>query len=370
MIYVTSPIMPDFEEFVSTIRELWHTRNLTNNGTFLKAFETALEHWLGVPYVSVMTNGTLPIMLALRSLGVESGEVITTPYTFVATSGVLEWMGLRPVFADVEEGYGTLSPSAAERLITPRTRAILPVHVHGYPCAVDDFAELSKRYDIPVIYDAAHAFGVKSGGHSILLHGDMATLSFHATKVFNSLEGGAVVCSSLEQKQRLDRMRNFGITGEVSVESEGLNAKMDEMRAAYGLLNLRNIDASIRQRKHLSKVYDGALQGVRGVRHPAIADGVEYNYAYYTLYIDAQEYGHTRDELYLYLKEKGIHARRYFYPLVSDFEPYKKYLKAAQSLPVASLMASQVMCLPLYPHLSEGEIKEIAALISDFSLKI
>lgn len=370
MIYVTSPLMPDFEEFAGVVEELWKTRNLTNNGAFLKSFEDALAAWLGVPYVSVMTNGTLPIMLSIRSLGITSGEVITTPYTFVATSGVLEWMGLTPVFADVMDEYGTLSPGAVERLITPRTRAILPVHVHGYPCAVEEFAELSKRYNIPVIYDAAHAFGVRYGGRSILLHGEMSTLSFHATKVFNSIEGGAVVCSSLEQKKSLDRMRNFGITSETTVECEGINAKMDEIRAAYGLLNLKQIDDAIEIRKHLSHMYDELLQGVRGVRHPMVPEGVEYNYAYYTLYVDEQNYGHTRDELYLHLKRHGIHARRYFYPLVSDLEPYKKYLMSENSLPVALRMASQVICLPLYPHLSEREIKEIAVLISEFSLKI
>lgn len=365
MIYVTSPVMPDFDEFVGSLRRIWQTRNLTNNGEYLRAFEDALARWLGVPYVSVMTNGTLPLMLALRALGIEEGEVITTPYTFAATAGAVEWAGLTPVFADVREQNGTLSPRAVEACITSRTRAILPVHVHGYPCLVEEFAELSRRYDIPVIYDAAHAFGVKYHGKSLLLQGEMSTLSFHATKVFNTIEGGAVVCSTAEHKEALDRMRNFGITGETSVACVGLNAKMDEVRAAYGLLNLKNVDAAIDARRALNAIYDKALAGLRGVYHPALPEGVEYNYSHYPVYIDAEGYGRTRDELYTYMKCNGVHARRYFYPLLSELVPYNRNMSGMEVLSVAARLSSQVLCLPLYPHLAEEEILKISALIRD-----
>ena len=342
---VTSPILPDFDDFVEKLKTIWNTRQLTNNGPFVREFEEALAKYLHVPFVSVMANGTLPLMLALKAAGINEGEVITTPYTFVATVSVLKWLGLTPVFADVDPVTGTLSPHEVERMITPRTRAILPVHVYGYPCDVAGFHRLSLRYHLPVIYDAAHAFGVKLDGHSVLEWGDLSTLSFHATKVFNTIEGGAVICHTPEMKHRLDTMRNFGITGETSLDGIGINAKLDELRAAYGLLNLRKVDEAIDARARLWNAYTLALKSVPGLRLPSLADSVDYNYSHYPIYVEAES-PRTRDEIFALLKTHDIHPRRYFFPAIHQFETYAD-VRRSGNLPIASRLSEQVICLPL-----------------------
>lgn len=357
--YVTSPILPDFDDFVDSLRQIWDSRWLTNNGPFLIRFEQALAEYLQVPYVSVMTNGTLPLLLSLKALEITEGEVITTPYTFVATAGVVKWSGLTPVFADVDPDYGTLDPDAVEAAITPRTRAILAVHVYGYPCSAR-LQEIAERHNLPLIFDAAHAFGVRRGDRSLLLEGDLSTLSLHATKVFNTIEGGAVVCKTAEMKKRLDRMRNFGITSDITLDGPGLNAKMDEIRAAYGLLNLRQLPAAIEARARLSEAYRDALSGIPGIRIPALPAGVDYNYSHFPIYIE-DNYRLTRDEVYALLQTHDIYPRRYFYPVLTDFPEYREGERTP--LPVAHRLAAQVLCLPLYPHLPAATPAQIAALL-------
>ena len=359
-ITVTSPLLPDLGEFTELLQDIWHRKWLTNNGHYHKQLEAALAEYLGVPYISLFTNGTLPLITALQALNLTHGEVITTPYSFVATTHALIWNGLTPVFADVDPVWGNLDPAAVEACITERTVAIMPVHVYGNPCDTAALQRIADKHGLKIIYDAAHAFGVKQNGRSILEAGDMSTLSFHATKVYNTVEGGALVCQTAEMKQRIDQLRNFGFTGETEVEAAGINSKMDEIRSAYGLLNLQQVDAAIATRKQVAETYRAALAQVPGIRCLQDIPGVQHNYAYFPIYVDAATYGRTRDELYFHLKEHGILARRYFYPVIPEFAAYSNSLSAkAANIPHARALAEAVICLPMHGGLSQGEVEII-----------
>lgn len=364
-ITVTSPLLPQLEDFTELLQDIWQRKWLTNNGHYHKLLEEALADYLGVPYISLFTNGTLPLITALQALGLSHGEVITTPYSFVATTHALIWNGLTPVFADVDPIYGNLDPAAVEADITEKTVAIMPVHVYGTPCDTAALQRIADKHGLKIIYDAAHAFGVKQNGHSVLEAGDMSTLSFHATKVYNTVEGGALVCQSAEMKQHIDQLRNFGFTGETEVEAAGINSKMDEIRAAYGLLNLKQVDAAIAARKTVAEAYRAALANIPGIRCLQDIPGVQHNYAYFPIYVDAATYGKTRDELYYHLKEHGIFARRYFYPVIPDFATYANTLSArAAHIPNARALANSVICLPMYDRLPIEAVKRITKNIS------
>lgn len=362
-ITVTSPLLPPLEEFIPYLEEIWNSKWITNNGHFHQELENALCEYLGVKYISVFTNGTLPLITALQALRI-TGEVITTPYSFVATSHAIWWNGLQPVFVDVDPITGNIDPDKIEAAITPRTTAIMPVHVYGNPCDTEKIDTLAKKYNLKVIYDAAHAFGVKVNGKSILEAGDISTLSFHATKTYNTIEGGALICHSAEMKQQIDYLKNFGFEDETVVVAPGINSKMDEVRAAYGLVNLKHVDAAIEHRQKIAYQYRNALQDVNGISFLNDIEGVRHNYSYFPIFIDAEEYGMTRDELYFKLKENGVLGRRYFYPLISDFSPYKSYIYASkENLPNANKLADTVICLPLHAELTEADVERILNLI-------
>ncbi|MDE6295913.1 MAG: DegT/DnrJ/EryC1/StrS family aminotransferase [Muribaculaceae bacterium] len=363
-ITVTSPLLPPLEEFLPYLQDIWERKWITNNGKYHKELEQKLCEYLGVEYISLFTNGTLPLITALQALDIRRGEVITTPYSFVATSHSIWWNGLKPVFVDVDPDTGNINPELIEQAITSQTRAIMPVHVYGNPCDVDAISDIARRHDLKVVYDAAHAFGVEVDGKSILNAGDISTLSFHATKTYNTIEGGALVCHSAEMKQKIDYLKNFGFAGETSVVAPGINSKMDEIRSAYGLLNLRHVDAAISRRKEVANAYRDALSDVHGIRLMPQRSDVKYNYSYFPIFIDADRYGMTRDELYFKMKEQNVLGRRYFYPLISDFEPYRELPSAAPvNLPVATCMADQVICLPMHHTLTEGDIERILNII-------
>ena len=356
-ITVTSPLLPDLNEFNELLKEIWDSKWITNNGSFHRRLETALAEYLKVPYVSLFTNGTLPLITALQALRI-TGEVITTPYSFVATTHSLWWNNIKPVFVDIEWETGCIDPNKIEAAITPRTTAIMPVHVYGKPCNVDAIQAIADKYGLKVIYDAAHAFGVEVNGESILNAGDMSTLSFHATKVYNTIEGGAMVMHDEQTKKRIDYLKNFGFAGETEVVGPGINSKMDEMRAAYGLLNLKQVDDAIEARHQVAIRYREALKDVDGIEYWNDLPGVKHNYSYFPIFVHQKTYGMTRDELYFKLKEQGIFARRYFYPLISDFSTYRGLPSATkENLPVANEMAREVICLPMHHALSEGDVE-------------
>ena len=358
-ITVTSPLLPDFDEFVGSLREIWDSHWLTNNGSFHQRLEKALCEYLDVPYISLFTNGTLPLITALQALRV-TGEVITTPYSFVATTHSLWWNGIRPVFADVDPATGNLDPDCIEQAITPKTTAIMPVHVYGNPCDTARIRAIADKYGLRVIYDAAHAFGVKVDGRSVLRAGDMSTLSFHATKVFNTVEGGALVMHDEATKRRIDYLKNFGFANEVEVVAPGINSKMDEVRSAFGLINLRQVDDAIARRRAVAERYREALRGVAGLRFFDDMPGVRHNYSYFPIFIDAEAFGRTRDELYFGMRERGVLGRRYFYPLISTFSTYRGLPSAAPAnLPVATRLANEVICLPMHASLTEADTARI-----------
>lgn len=427
-ILVTSPLLPDLKEFNQYLEQIWESKWITNNGSFHQQLEKALAEYLGVEYISVFTNGTLPLITALQALGLTKGEVITTPYSFVATSHSIWWNQLTPVFVDIEEETCGMDPAKIEAAITPNTVAIMPVHCYGKPCKTDKIDAIAKKHGLKVIYDAAHAFGVKvkapsvspergefgwqtadpalyeilcanakenrnnptqaegvvskikdrlahrsplsgepegvGAWKSILDFGDISTLSFHATKVYNTIEGGALVCHSAEMKHQIDNLKNFGFRGEVTVEAPGINGKMDEVRAAYGLLNLKQVDAAIEARKKVADAYRTALKDVKGIRFFDDMAGVRHNYSYFPIFVDAEQYGMTRDELYEKMKAANVYGRRYFYPLITAFDPYKDYPSAApDNLPVATKIANQVICLPMHHALSEENVKRVIDII-------
>ena len=310
-ITVTSPLLPNLDEFHEMLKEIWDSKWITNNGSFHKKLEQALAEYLKVPYVSLFTNGTLPLITALQALRI-TGEVITTPYSFVATTHALWWNGIKPVFVDIEPETGNIDPSKIEAAITPKTTAIMPVHVYGKPCKTKEIQDIADKYGLKVIYDAAHAFGIEVNGESILNAGDMSTLSFHATKVYNTIEGGAMIMHDAKTKQRIDYLKNFGFAGETTVVAPGINSKMDEMRSAYGLLNLKQVDAAIEPRHQVAIRYRGALRNVEGISFWDDMPGVKHNYSYFPIFVDAQKYGMTRDELYFKMNEQGVLGRRYF----------------------------------------------------------
>ena len=365
-IFVTSPLLPDLLEFNCYLQQIWESKWITNNGLFHQQLEKALAEYLGVEYISLFTNGTLPLITALQALGLTRGEVITTPYSFVATSHSIWWNQLTPVFVDIEEDTCGMDPSKIEAAITPDTVAIMPVHCYGKPCKTEKIDAIAKKHGLKVIYDAAHAFGVKVNGESILNAGDISTLSFHATKVYNTIEGGALICHSAEMKHQIDNLKNFGFRGELTVETPGINGKMDEVRAAYGLLNLKQVDAAIEVRHKVTDVYRAALKDVKGIRFFDDMVGVRHNYSYFPIFVDAEQYGMTRDELYEKMKAANIYGRRYFYPLITAFDPYKNYPSAAlENLPVATKIANQVICLPLHHTLSEEDVERVIKIIFD-----
>lgn len=363
LITVTSPLLPSLEEFVPLLQDIWDRKWLTNNGTYHQQLEKALADYLKVPYISLFTNGTLPLITALQALRI-TGEVITTPYSFVATTHSLWWNGIKPVFVDIDPETCNLDPDKIEAAITPQTTAIMPVHVYGKPCDTKRIQEIADKYGLKVIYDAAHAFGVEVDGKSILEFGDMSTLSFHATKVYNTIEGGALICKNAETKRRIDYLKNFGFADETTVIAPGINSKMDEVRAAYGLLNLKQVDASIEARKKVAEQYCSALKGVAGISFMEDTEGVRNNYSYFPIFVDAEKYGMTRDELYFKMKEEGVLGRRYFYPLISEFSSYKGLASSKkENLPVAHRVADQVICLPMHAGLSEKDIEKIIEII-------
>ena len=359
IITVTSPLLPNLGEFTEILKDIWNSKWITNNGSYHQKLEQALAEYLKVPYVSLFTNGTLPLITALQALRI-TGEVITTPYSFVATTHALWWNGIKPVFVDIDPKTGNLDPNKIEAAITPRTTAIMPVHVYGQPCDINAIQAIADNYGLKVIYDAAHAFGAEVNGKSILNAGDMSTLSFHATKVYNTVEGGAMIMHDEKTKKRIDYLKNFGFANETTVVGPGINSKMDEIRAAYGLLNLRQVDAAIEARRQVAIKYRESLKNVEGITFFEDIPHVKHNYSYFPIFVDAEKYGMTRDELYFKMKEKNVWGRRYFYPLISTFSTYRGLESAAPSnLPNAHRMADSVICLPMHHGLSEEDVQRV-----------
>lgn len=362
-IYVTQPYMPSLEEFIPYLQQIWQNKWLTNNGPLHKQLERELADYLGVKYISLFSNGTLALMSALQALSI-SGEVITTPFSFVATTHSLWWNKITPVFVDVEPEYLNLDPNKIEAAISERTTAIMPVHVYGNPCRIDEIQRIADKHGLKVIYDAAHAFGVKERGVSVLNYGDLSVLSFHATKVYSTIEGGAIVCHTEEMKHHIDNLKNFGFRGETVVEEPGINAKLNEVQAAYGLLQLKYVNGFIEKRKIITETYRELLKDVKGVRFFLDMEDVTSSYSYFPILIDEKEFGVSRDELFERLKRNNIYGRRYFYPLISNFDPYKQLPSAnAQNLPVATKAANEVLCLPIYVDLEIDTIKKIVEVI-------
>ena len=358
-ITVTSPLLPNLDEFNELLKQIWDKKWITNNGSFHQQLERELAAYLKVPYISLFSNGTLPLITALQALRI-TGEVITTPYSFVATTHAIWWNGCKPVFVDIDPATGNIDPEKIESAISPRTTAIMPVHVYGKPCRTKEIQEIADKYGLKVIYDAAHAFGVEVNGESILNAGDMSTLSFHATKVFNTIEGGAMVMKDAETKKRIDYLKNFGFANETTVVGPGINSKMDEIRAAYGLLNLKQVDAAIEARHQVTIRYREALRDVPGITFWNDMPGVRHNYSYFPIFVDAEEYGMTRDELYFKMKENGVLGRRYFYPLISSFSTYKGCNGAERSnLSIAAKISEQVICLPMHHALCENDVQRV-----------
>lgn len=398
LITVTSPLLPNLDEFHDMLQQIWDSKWITNNGQFHKQLEAALAEYLKVPYISLFTNGTLPLLTALQALRI-TGEVITTPYSFVATTHSIWWNGCKPVFVDIDPKTGNLDPNKIEAAITPKTTAIMPVHCYGKPCDVRAIKEIADKYGLKVIYDAAHAFALEipkneadykvafddahnaltpsdslTRGHvdsltpveteSILNWGDISTLSFHATKVYNTIEGGAMIMHDAETKKRIDYLKNFGFAGETTVVGPGINSKVDEMRAAYGLLNLKQVDQAIANRQKVANTYREALRGIDGITFFEDMPGVKHNYAYFPMFIDAEKFGTTRDELYFKMKEANVLGRRYFYPLISEFSTYRGLESANPvNLQNAHKMADSVICLPMHHELSEEDLNRIIDLI-------
>ena len=389
-ITVTSPLLPNLDEFNELLKQIWESKWITNNGHFHQQLETALKKYLGVPQVSLFTNGTLPLLTALQALRI-TGEVITTPYSFVATTHSIWWAGCKPVFVDIDPRTGNLDPDKIEAAITPKTTAIMPVHCYGKPCDVRRIKEIADTYGLKVIYDAAHAFALEIPKNeadykrafdetrnvlepctpvkrenqtveteSILNWGDMSTLSFHATKVYNTIEGGAMIMKNEETKKRIDFLKNFGFANEVTVVGPGINSKVDEMRSAYGLLNLKQVDAAIAARQRVAIKYREELRNVEGVTFFDDMPGVKHNYSYFPCFIDAKAFGMTRDELYFKMKEANVLGRRYFYPLISEFSTYRGLESAnPANLPNAHKMADSVICLPMHHELSDNDIERV-----------
>ena len=399
-ITVTAPLLPNLDDFNKMLQNIWDSKWITNNGQYHKSLEEELRKYLKVPQVSLFTNGTLPLLTALQALRI-TGEVITTPYSFVATTHSIWWAGCKPVFVDIDPRTGNLDPEKIEAAITPKTTAIMPVHCYGKPCDVRRIKEIADTYGLKVIYDAAHAFALEIPKHeadykrafdearnalepcipvkrelqtveteSILNWGDMSTLSFHATKVYNTIEGGAMIMPNEETKKRIDFLKNFGFANETTVVGPGINSKVDEMRTAYGLLNLRLVDDAIATRQQVAIKYREALRDVEGITFFDDMPGVKHNYSYFPIFIDAKKFGMTRDELYFKMKEQNVLGRRYFYPLISEFSTYRGLESAdPKNLPNAHKMADSVLCLPMHHELSEEDIDRVLKTILKYPLR-
>lgn len=363
LITVTSPLLPNLDDFNEMLKQIWASKWITNNGSFHRQLEKELAAYLKVPYISLFTNGTLPLITALQALRI-TGEVITTPYSFVATTHALWWNGIKPVFVDIDPATGNIDPERIEAAITPKTTAIMPVHVYGKPCDTKRIQEIADQYGLKVIYDAAHAFGVEVDGESVLNAGDLSTLSFHATKVYNTVEGGAMVMHDEKMKKRIDYLKNFGFANETTVVGPGINSKMDEVRSAYGLLNLKQVDAAIEARHQVAIKYREALRNVEGITFFDDMPGVRHNYSYFPIFVDEKKYCMTRDELYFKMKEQNVHGRRYFYPLISEFTTYRGLDSARpDNLPNAHKMANSVICLPMHHALNNEDVERILKVI-------
>lgn len=361
-IYVTQPALPPLEEFIPYLQEIWDNKILTNGGPFHQQLEKALCDYLGVKHLALFSNGTLGLVTALQALRI-TGEVITTPYSFVATAHSLLWNGIKPVFVDVDPNTLNLDPAKIEAAITPQTTAIMPVHCYGHPCDTAAIQKIADNYNLRVIYDAAHAFGVKDEGGSVLRHGDLSVLSFHATKVFNTFEGGAIICPDAKTKLRIDQLKNFGFVDEITVVAPGINGKMSEINAAFGMLQLNHIDAALARRQQIDTTYRDLLKDVKGIRCLQDAGETVANYSYFPILVEA-DYPLSRDDLYQNLKNHGIFARRYFYPLITDFPMYRGLPSAhRENLPVATAAAKKVMCLPIYPALTLSEQQRVASIV-------
>lgn len=364
-VFVTRPFLPPLTEFLTYLEDIWSTRQLTNKGKYHELFENRLAEYLKVKYVSLFANGTLALISALQTLRI-TGEVITTPYSFVATTHALNWNGIKPVFCDIDPLTNNLDPEKIEAAITPQTTAILPVHVYGTPCDVARIQEIAGIYGLKVIYDACHAFGVTTGGNSILNFGDLSVLSFHATKVFTTFEGGAIICHDETMKRRIDFLKNFGFAGETVVVGPGINGKMNEFQAALGVLQLKYFAENVAKRGAHAAMYRQELERVPGVRTLTEMAHVESNHQYFPVFIDQAQYGGSRDDIYTELRKHHIYARRYFYPLISHFPPYKGLPSAADTnLPVAERISQEVLCLPMYADLPPESIQTICAIIRD-----
>jgi dTDP-4-amino-4,6-dideoxygalactose transaminase len=357
---VTRPLLPPLDELMPYLEAIWASAQVTNDGPFVRQLETALAERLGVAHVVLTSSGTMALLLALRALGMQ-GEVVTTPFSFVATAHALRWSGIVPVFADIDADDLTLDPAAVEAALTPRTRGILPVHVYGHPCdpALD---RLARQRGLALLYDAAHAFGVRTMP-PLASRGDLSVLSFHATKVFHTFEGGAVVCHDAAMKLRLERLRNFGFAGETEVEAVGINGKMNELQAAFGLLHLRHLDAALNARAQVDAAYRAQLAGVDGITCVAAAVGASGNFGYFPIRVDADR-ADGREGLYRRLRDAGVHARRYFFPLISDFAMYRDAAGARpESLPVAHRVAREILCLPIFPQMTADDCERVVEVI-------
>lgn len=362
-IFVTKPTLPPLNEFVHYLKQIWNNKILTNNGPFHQRFEKELAKFLNVPYLSLFTNGTLALVTALQVLRI-SGEVITTPYSFVATTHSLWWNNIKPVFVDIEPNFCNMDPEKIEAAITPKTTALLPVHVYGNPCKIERIQEIAKIYGLKVIYDSAHAFGVNYLDKSILLHGDLSVLSFHATKTFSTMEGGAIICHDEATKNRIDFLKNFGFAGETKVIAPGINSKMNEMQSALGLLQLKYHKVNLLKRRQISDIYRENLKKVKGISFLPKPLNTLHNYGYFPIFINQKEYGMSRDELYENLKKNGIYGRRYFYPLISKFSMYRGLNSAKpENLPIAEKIANRVICLPIYSSLEESTAMHICSIV-------
>jgi len=367
-ILVTSPLIPDLKDFIPYLEEIWKNKRLTNQGPFHKRLEKELCEYLDVKYLSLFSNGTLALITALQALRI-SGEVITTPYSFVATTHSLWWNNIKPVFVDIEPETFNIDPKRIEAAITQATTAIMPVHVYGNPCNAQEIERIADIYGLRVIYDAAHAFGVRQNGASVMNFGDLSVLSFHATKVFSTVEGGAIVCHDEKMKQRIDYLKNFGFADETTVVAPGINAKMNEVQAAFGLLSLKIVDVAIEKRKKHAEIYRKSLADIKGISFLPDFPDVQHNYAYFPILVDEQEYGMSRDALYNAMKLNNIFGRRYFYPLISEFPTYRGLPSAKpENLPVATIVASQVICLPMHHELTEEQVIGIIDFIRHSSI--
>jgi len=363
-INVTEPFLPPLEEYYPYLEQIWESKQLTNNGQFHQKFEKELAQYLDVQYVSLFNNGTTALLVSLRALEL-TGEVITTPYSFVATAHSILWNGLTPVFVDIDPITCNLNLDLIEEAITEKTSAILPVHVYGNPCETTRIQQIAEKHNLKVIYDAAHAFGVEKNGKSILNEGDLSILSFHATKVFNTFEGGAIISHTPEMKKRIDDLKNFGFQSQVVVEGIGINGKMNEVQSAMGLLQLKYIDSVIEKRKQITELYRKKLKNIKGITFLDNQENTNHNYAYFPIFINEDDYGISRDDLYKKLKQNNIFGRRYFYPLISQFDEYINFPSASKNnLPNAEKMSNEVICLPIYPDLGKEQIKRIITIIN------